>query len=70
MKRGISTTKILLEIKGLEMLDKLKAQLKAAKAELKARTRQLNATYRAYDRCVNLITKLETRIEKHLAKSK
>ena len=52
------------------MLDKLKAQLKAAKAELKARARQLNATYRAYDRCVNLITKLETRIEKHLARSK
>ena len=41
-----------------------------AKAELKARTRQLNATYRAYARCVNLINKLETRIEKHLAKSK
>jgi hypothetical protein len=52
------------------MLDKLKAQLKAAKAELKARARQLNATYRAYDRCVHLIIKLETRIEKHLAKSK
>ena len=52
------------------MLDKLKAQLKAAKAVLKARARQLNATYRAYDRCVNLIAKLGTRIEKHLAKSK
>ena len=53
------------------MLDKLKAQLKAAKAELKARARQLNATYRAYNRCVNLIAKLETQIEKkHLAKSK
>ena len=52
------------------MLDKMKAQLKAAKAELKARARQLNATYRAYNRCVNLIAKLETQIEKHLAKSK
>ena len=70
MKREISTTKILLEIKGLEMLNQLKAQLKAAKAELKIRERQLNALWRSHDRCVHLIIKLETRIEKYLAKSK
>jgi hypothetical protein len=52
------------------MLNKLKVELKAAKAELKLRSRQLTIAYRAYDRCVNLITKLETRIEKHLARSK
>jgi hypothetical protein len=52
------------------MLNQLKAQLKAAKAELKIRERQLNALWRSHDRCVNLIIKLETRIEKYLAKSK
>ena len=60
----------MLEIKGLEMLEKLKAQLKAAKAELKVRARNVNAAYKAYDRCCDLITKLENRIEIYMAKRK
>ena len=52
------------------MLEKWKAQLKAAKAELKIRARNVNAAYKAYDRCAGLITKLENKIESYLAKRK
>lgn len=52
------------------MLEKLKAQLKAAKAELRIRARNQNAAYKAYCRCVILITKLENRIEIYMAKRK
>jgi hypothetical protein len=52
------------------MLEKLKAQLKAAKAELRIRARNMNAAYKAYDRCCDLITKLENRIEIYMAKRK
>lgn len=52
------------------MLNKLKAQLKAAKAELRIRARNMNAAYKAYYRCAALITKLENRIEIYMAKRK
>jgi hypothetical protein len=52
------------------MLEKLKAQLKAAKAELRIRARNANATSKAYGRCCDLITKLENRIEIYMAKRK
>ena len=52
------------------MLNKLKAELKAAKAELRIRARNVNAAYKAYDRCCDLIIKLENRIEIYMAKRK
>ena len=53
----------------MKRLDLWKAKLIAAKAELKIREREANAAERSYTRVIVTISKLEGKINAHMAKS-
>ena len=50
-------------------MKELKEKLRAAKAEVRIRQRQLNAAKRGYERALNLLGKVEDKIERLMART-